>query len=110
MWGAAFVLGLFVNRELRDRSAYWVWIIAALWLGYHIVEDLKWYDPRWCHGCSAAQFVWYNYFSYRNAMQEGLGQLFATAPMLNSLAYSAGAALGLRFKANAGQKLTETEP
>ena len=42
---------------------------------------------------TASQYLWYSYFSFHNRIDEGLGELVATTPMLNSLGYSIGAVL-----------------
>lgn len=99
LWGVGLLLGLAINLALHDHLAQCAWVAGILWFVLRIVIDLKWYDPRWCNGCSPAQFVWYNYFTYGNGncMQECLGEIFATSPMLNSFAYSIGAVLALRL-------------
>jgi len=97
LWGLAFVLGLFVNRVMPNPSAKWVWVVGVSWLILTVAGDIRVYDPRWCNGCSLSQYLWYSYFSYWNCTQECLGQLLGTAPMLNSVAYSLGAAIALRF-------------
>jgi len=97
-WGSAFLLGLLLNRVMWSPSAKWVWIVGVFWLILVAVGDINAYDPRWCDGCSLLQFIWYSTFSYRNCTGECLGQLIGTTPMLNSIAYSAGAALALRSR------------
>jgi len=101
-WGFAFFLGLFLNRIIPTHSAKSVWIVGVLWLIFWGASDISAYDPRWCNGCSLPQYVWYSYFSYWNCTQECLGQLLGTAPMLNSVAYSLGAAVALKFSHSAG--------
>jgi hypothetical protein len=91
LWGSAGVCGFFFSRKLPSKYSSWVWIVGVAWLLLGIVSDLQWYDPRWCRGCSKLMWVWYNYFSYRDSMQEGLGLLLVTGPMLNSVGYSIGA-------------------
>jgi len=93
MWGLAAVCGYAINRKLPRSASRWVWTAGVGWLLLWIVQDLQWYDPRWCMGCTRSIWVWYNFFDYRSGMQEGLPQLFVTAPMLNSVAYSIGAHL-----------------
>jgi|SRR5581483_8794333 len=97
-WGATFLYALFSSKHGRSKSAMWVWLFGLMWLGVRIFSDLTWYDPRWCNGCSEWQFVSSNYFSYRSCMQECLGVLLATGPMLNTIAYSVGTAVGLKFR------------
>jgi hypothetical protein len=98
LWGSAFLLGLLLNRFMRDASARWVWLVGACWLTLLVLGDIKSDNQRLSNDCSLLQFVWYSYFSYWNCTQECLGQLIATTPMLNSIAYSAGAALALRLR------------
>ncbi len=90
-WGLAAVSGFFFSRRMPSRYSCWVWTVGVAWLLLVIFSDLQWYDPRWCRGCSKLMWVWYNYFSYRDSMQEGLGLVLVTGPMLNSVAYSVGA-------------------
>ena len=101
LWGFAFLLGLFVNRVMPNRSARWVWIVGVSWLVLAGASNVRDYDPRWCNGCSLPQYLWYSYFSYGNCTQECLGQLLGTAPMLNSIAYSLGAAIAVKFSRSA---------
>jgi len=105
LWGFAFFLGLFLNLIMPTHSAKWVWIVGALWLIVVGASDISAYDPRWCNGCSLPQYVWYSYFSYWNCTQECLGQLLVTAPMLNSVAYSLGAAAALKFSHSAASEI-----
>jgi hypothetical protein len=97
LWGSAFLLGLLLNRIMLNDSAKWVWIVGLAWLIIFVASDIRAYDPRWCRGCSLSQYVWYGYFSYWNCSQECMGQLLGTAPMLNSVAYSIGAALAQNY-------------
>jgi hypothetical protein len=103
-WIPALFVAFFVNRKLHNDSAKWIWTIGLLWLIGRMVITLRWYDSRWCNGCSASQFIWYSYFSYRNCIQECLGQLLATLPMLSSVAYSIGASLALKFGHHSGHQ------
>ena len=98
LWGLAFFLSLFLNRVMPSRSAKWVWVVGVSWLVIVGVRDVRFYNSRWCNGCSLLQYLWYSYFSYSNCVQECLGQLLVTAPMLNSVAYSLGAALAFTFR------------
>jgi hypothetical protein len=100
-WGSGLFLGFLVNNFSRNGYARWVWLIALLWLSFSLADEKLYYDPRWTYGMSLPEVIWYSYFSISNekCTQECLGKLFATAPMVTSIAYSIGAALGLRFKA-----------
>jgi len=97
-WGPLLVIGFLVNNIMRHNSGQWVWVIGVLWLASSIASTLRGYDPRWCLGCSASQYVWHSYFTYGDSYEEGLGLVFGTTPMLNSVAYSIGAALGMRSR------------
>ena len=98
LWGLAFLVGLLLNRPMRSPSAKWVWVVGVCWLTLLAASNIGAYDPRYCDGCSLLQFIWYSCFSYWNCSGECLGQLIATTPMLNSIAYSVGAAVALRFQ------------
>lgn len=100
LWGIALLIGVVANNVIRHSSGYWVWVIGALWLAYSIYDTLRGYDPRWCLGCSPSFYAWHSFFAYGDAYQEGLGMLFGTTPMLNSIAYSIGAAVGMRLPWN----------
>jgi len=97
LWGLAFVAGWLVNHVLPTESAKWVWVVGVAWLLLFATSDISAYNPRWCQGCSIQQHIWYSYFSYWKCSQECLGQLLGTAPMLNSVAYSIGAMVALKF-------------
>lgn len=97
VWGVAFGAGALLSRAAPGGYARWVWIIGLLWFSVLVWRDLQWYDPRWCNGCTAHQFVWYNYFTSKDCMQECIGEFLGTVPMLNSIAYSVGAAFGLKY-------------
>jgi hypothetical protein len=99
-WGTGLVLGFLMGNLTRSASARWVWIVGVSWLAWLLIGELVHYDPRWSYGMSRAEVVWYSYFSASNnkCTQECLGKLFAVTPMFNCVAYSVGAAIGLRFK------------
>jgi hypothetical protein len=98
LWGSAFLVGLLLNRAMRNRSARWVWLVGASWLTLLVLGDIKSGNRHWCSGCTLLQSIWYSYSSYWNCSDECLGLLIVTTPMLNSIAYSAGAAVALRFQ------------
>jgi hypothetical protein len=99
-WGLGFVLGFLLNWYMRTSSAKWVWVVGASWLIVMGASEIRTYDPRWCNGCSLGQYLWDSFFSYWNCSQECLGQALVTAPLLSSVAYSLGAAIGNRFGQN----------
>jgi hypothetical protein len=98
LWGLGFLFGFFVNRRMRNTSAQWVWIAGMCWFSLWIWDAVHTYDPRWCQGCTVLQNVWRNLFTvgYNSCMQDCRGELLGTTPMLNSIAYSLGACVGLR--------------
>jgi hypothetical protein len=98
LWGLAALAGFFLTRLLPSGFPGLVWIAGVAWLLLWIIRTLPSYDPRWCMGCSESQYLWFSFFSYRNCMQECLGQMFVTAPMLSSIAYSIGAFLSSMTK------------
>jgi hypothetical protein len=99
-WGTGLVLGFLTNNLTRNRYAKWVWVLGLCWLGLLLVDEVVHYDPRWAYGLSRIEVIWYGYFSTNDerCTQECLGKIFATTPFLDSVAYSIGAMIGLRFK------------
>jgi hypothetical protein len=101
IWGTAFVCAYFLNQRLESRAATWVWIVGIAWFLVVLSDQLRFHRPELCGGCSLFQDTWNTYFAwdYRKcADSECLGQVFATTPLLNSLAYSIGAWVGLRSR------------
>lgn len=93
-WGIALLMGFFMNRWLRQRSAHWVWVAGLTSLSIFVWDVVRHHDPRWCEGCSIGEGVWRNFFTVQqDCLQECLGELFATAPALALVAYSIGACL-----------------
>jgi hypothetical protein len=105
-WGSGLLLGFLVTKRKSNRSACWVWVAGAIWLGlgmlnaYSPLGSHPWYNPPWCpRGCSFLQQVWDDMFDVTGNKcggSECLGELLFTAPFFCSIAYSVGAFLGLR--------------
>jgi hypothetical protein len=110
LWGVGLAAGILLTRASHSTSGRWVWVCGLLWLAFLVSRDLRGYDPRWCQGCTKLQFIWYNYFTSRNCMQECFGEFLGTVPMLNSLAYSIGAAVWLRFNQHRVRASPEAPP
>lgn len=96
-WGSALALGIVINRLVPTNLARWIWLLGALCFSLLAAIDLHNYNGSafGCLGCSRTEFVLRNYFAYPNCLQECLGELIATTPLLNSIAYSVGAAIGI---------------
>jgi hypothetical protein len=116
-WGTGVLLGFFVNRRMRNASAQWVWVAGICWLSVWIWDAVRTYDPRWCQDCSVLQNVWRKLFTvgYNSCMQDCLGEVYGTTPMVTSIAYSLGAFFGLRSPAtlvrtDADPKPAKTDP
>lgn len=95
LWGSALLLGFVLTRLLKDESSRWVWMVGIFWFVVVAESERRFYSPGSCDGCTPSQYLWYSYFSYHNRIDEGLGELVATTPMLNSLSYSIGAVVAI---------------
>lgn len=99
IWLPCLLIGFFMNRKLHHRAAVLVWLGGLLWFmfttGY----------------ISHTGFHWVSWTKYREQIQfplrnsdcagnECLNYVFGTLPLLNSVSYSIGAALGLLRKAD----------
>jgi len=95
------ILGFVANRGTLKRVACRVWISGAAWLAFGMLDSVRGYDPRFYQGCSPLENV-VNAFFVLNGRRCGgggstLAGAFFTMPALNSVAYSVGAWVALRF-------------
>ena len=95
LWGSALLLGFVLTRLLKDESSRWVWMVGISWFVIVAESERRFYSPGSCDGCTPSQYLWYSYLSYHKRIGEGLGELVATTPTLNSLSYSLGAILAI---------------
>jgi hypothetical protein len=85
---AASILGCFVGFKFaRSKGSYWVWVAGLL---NFILFALDWRRDANVHNW---RVIWDNFFSSKCGDSECLYELFATAPLYASLAYSAAVAL-----------------
>jgi hypothetical protein len=100
-WWGGIALGFLINRRTLSRSACWVWIVGLTLLAAFMFWDVTTFGRSWRYESSQL---------FSSDCHEGscLLQQFVTAPVLNSIGYSLGAWLALRFtkanKTNAGQR------
>jgi hypothetical protein len=82
---SGFAIGFFVARRggglLQNKIAWWIWAIPALWF---LVLFAAWPGERWVH------FVW------SNSPRSKTEQFFTTLPLLTSITYALGSAIGVR--------------
>ncbi len=103
-WGSALLLGLLIGNRIGDRFALWVGPVGVLILALLIALSL----PGYKHSPyemkrsdnSFTKYIGGELFSLdpSKASDEGLGKVLFTTPVLNSVAYSIGAWLGLRSR------------
>ncbi len=105
LWISGALLGLFVNRFARNRSACWVGAIALVYMFAIMVWDISIFRRSDYYATLTHGHYWkYEFgqlFSPDNATcsaSECLGQLLVTFPVVASVAYSIGAWLALRFR------------
>jgi hypothetical protein len=85
---AASILGCFVGFKFAcSKGSYWVWVAGLL---NFILFALDWRGSANIHKW---RIIWDNFFSGNCGDSECLYELFATAPLYASLAYSAAVAL-----------------
>jgi hypothetical protein len=97
MTAIAALLGFLVAIRWRDREAVWVWIPGVLWFAVGV------YETGWRSGAAPSTQVSVaiaNLFGSRDrcAESECLYELFHTAPLMCSIAYSLTAWLTLKFR------------
>lgn len=120
MWCLLFavgsILGFRLNRAFPRREACWVWISGLAWLALGVRESVRFYHPRWAHGCSLTENIISSFLLMDVRKCEGdesaLAAVFYTMPALASIAYSLGALIALRMgprAKNAGPSAHSTQ-
>jgi hypothetical protein len=84
---AGVIMGYLVNRNMRDLTARWVWIIPLVWLAYGILDSTRFYSTAWSHQSRFAD-IWDNFFGTRCSGSECMNEFLFTAPFLSSISYS----------------------
>ena len=104
-WGSAFLVGFALNRDSEDKLAYWLGPMALLSLALLIVASIPGYEESSYEVAmsnhSFMRHTWGQLFSIdpnKCGGDECLGKLLFTAPVLNCVAYSLGARLGVLSK------------
>jgi hypothetical protein len=93
------LLGFLVAIRWRDRESVWVWIPGMLWFAAGV------YETGWQLGAAPSTHISVaiaNLFGPRDkcAQSECIYELFFTAPLMCSIAYSLTAWVTLRFRAS----------
>jgi hypothetical protein len=102
-WAGSILIGALINYRTRHRSAYWVAVFGVVYLLWTIVyyHTPLFTEPsifvRPDNSGHSLRYGLYVLFSPACKGGECLEQFFVTVPVLNSIAYSIGAWLGLRF-------------
>jgi hypothetical protein len=99
----AFCMGYVALHKFDQNTAKWTWAAGLLiWVAV-VSIDLATFDGKYC-GLNRWEHLWADYIfpgaKGKTCIDEGLGWLFVTAPMLCNVAYSLGAMLALRQEAD----------
>lgn len=95
-WGLALVAGFALGRRIDSNSARWVWVVGIAWFLFQVLQRLSNYAAPWFVGDSRGDYFWYVYAAVTAELESAWAQMFATTPMLNSIAYSIGAIIATR--------------
>lgn len=93
---AGAVVGYFMNRKEKDRSAYFIWVVPLIFVGYEILDNSRSFSQSWAHQ-SFPRFIWDNFFGQECGGSECLDELFFTAPLFAATGYSVAAYFAPRF-------------
>ena len=104
-WGSALFLGFLANRRMRDRCACWVGPAGVFMLALLIALSIPGYE----HSQYELEHTDHSFLKYihgelfsldpkKSVSDEGLGKVLFTTPVLNAVAYSVGAWVGLRSR------------
>jgi len=102
-WVGSVFLGALINYRTRQRSAYWVALFGVAYLMLILIyyhTSLFAESSIFLHSDNnghSLRYGLYVLFSPACTGGECLEQFLVTIPMLNAIAYSMGAWLGLRF-------------
>jgi len=101
LWGPGLIFGLLVNRFALKSTACWVWLAGMVWIAYGLLASLYTYQARFAGICSPLDSIWNGFFSYGSYGSSYCGDhqnlMRFTVPTFNSIAYSLGAWVALRF-------------
>jgi hypothetical protein len=104
LWGTGLILGLLVNRFALKSTACWVWLVGMVWIACGLFASLYTYHARFAGICSPLDSIWNGFFSYGSYGSSYCGDhqnlMRFTVPTFNSIAYSLGAWVALRFGAS----------
>jgi hypothetical protein len=103
LWGPGLILGLLVNRFALKSTACWVWLAGMVWMACGLFASLYTHHARFAGVCSPFDSIRYGFFSYPSYGWAYCGDhenlMLFTVPTFNSIAYSLGAWVALRFGA-----------
>ena len=101
LWGPGLILGLLVNRFALKSTACWVWLAGMAWIACGLLASLYTYHAQFAGICSPLDSIRYGFFSYGSYGSSYCGDhknlMLFTVPTFNSIAYSLGAWVALRF-------------
>jgi hypothetical protein len=104
LWAPGLILGLLVNRFALKSTACWVWLAGMAWIACGLFASLYTYRARFAGICSPLDSIRYGFFSYGSHGSSYCGDhknlMLFTVPAFNSIAYSLGAWVALRFGAS----------
>ena len=101
LWGPGLILGLLANRLALRSTACWVWVAGAVWIACGVLASLYTYHARFAGICSPLDSIRNGFFSSVWSYCGDVDNLVLfTVPTLNSIAYSLGAWVALRFCAS----------
>ena len=101
LWGPGLILGLLVNRFALKSAACWVWVAGMVWIACGLFTSLYTYHARFAGICSPLDSIRYGFLSYGSSYcGDHKNLMFFTVPTFNSIAYSLGAWVALRFGAS----------
>jgi hypothetical protein len=104
LWGPGLILGLLVNRFALKSTACWVWLAGMFWIACGLFASLYTHHARFAGICSPLDSIRNGFFSYSSYGSSYCGDhrnlMLFTVPTFNSIAYSLGAWVALRFGAS----------
>jgi hypothetical protein len=106
LWGPGLILGLLVNRFALKSTACWVWLAGMVWMACGLFASLYTYHARFAGICSSLDSIWDGFFSYGSSYcGDHQNLMLFTVPTFNSIAYSLGSWVALRFGASGTSSL-----
>jgi hypothetical protein len=105
LWWPGLILGLLVNRFALKSIACWVWLAGMVWIACGVFASLYTYHARFAGICSPLDSIRNGFFSHGFYGSTYCGDhanlMLFTVPTFNSIAYSLGAWVALRFSGSA---------